>query len=497
MNKYKNSFLLTLTSVISNLLSAIFGLILIRLIISNIGSNYNGLNVTINQFVSAFILLEGGITVVFAFHLFKPLSSNEIHSVNKILSFSKKRYYKIGVVILLLAIPSSVLYSFIIKTDIYIIEIMMLFLLSILGIFINVSYTIKYRLILEATNNEYIIQTITIFITLIINILSIFTIIYLKSYFAIRFIYLCGQVLNYIILRVVVIKKFPKLSFKESSDDIKLNGSKDMYAERVIGSLYDSSYIFYSSIFLGTTFLSVYAIYNTIISTIRNMLISIVNGPRIYYGHLIAQKKIDKLKNDFTGFQSILNMLVYTIGFSLLLMITPFVIMYTKGVNDADYYNQVIPFVLIITMMIHTMCVPSSHIIILSGYFKESKIFQSSSFIVLIISIIMFTVFGENELAIISIFIAELILFVTRIYFAYIHVLKYKITFTLKIFIPGLIMSLLLYYNIKYFNFKTDNISSWLISGIIITFMFLALNLIVIIIFNSKKFNLMLRKVKK
>ncbi|HOI46548.1 MAG TPA: hypothetical protein PLR26_02325 [Bacilli bacterium] len=497
MKNYKNSILFTITSIISSLISAIFGLILIRLIILHTGSNYNGLNITISQFVNSFILLEGGITVIFSYYLFKPIVEKNHHEINKLLSYAKKKYFKIGLVVLFISIPSSIIYSFFIKTDITFYEIILLFAISIAGIWLNISLTIKYRLILEANNNEYIIQLITITVLIVVNIASIYILVSFKSYILVRLMFFLGQLLNYLLLRFVVSKMFRYIKFDNISETANISGSKDMYLERVIGSLYDSSFVFYSSIFIGTIFLSIFAIYNTIIGTIKNLLTSVVNGPRIYFGRLIAQNDMSKFRKQFMSFQLVLNVIALTLGSSLIIMLTPFVSLYTKGITDANYYSTIIPYILSITMVLHIMCTPLGNIIILSGHFKASRQIQITTFLILITTLLLTIIFKKYDLSLYSLLISELFLFGARLVFSSKKVLNINYKNILSQYLPNIIVSFVLILLFTRYLPIIDTYYIWFFWGVCTVSIFLLINILVVYIFNKKNIVEIIQVVRK
>jgi hypothetical protein len=156
MSHFKNSILLTVVSILSLLSNVFLGLLFINLLITYLGPDYNGLNLTINQFVSSFIIFEGGLTILFTFNLLNPIKEQDTIKINSILSLARKKFLSIGLIILLIAFPSMFFYSFLIRTNIPIIEVIILFSISIISTFTNISFSYKYQIIIEANNLEYI-----------------------------------------------------------------------------------------------------------------------------------------------------------------------------------------------------------------------------------------------------------------------------------------------------------------------------------------------------
>ena len=68
----------------------ICGFIVPKLIISNYGSNVNGLISSITQFLAYIVLLDSGFTAVVKSQLYKPIAENNYDKINAILKHKMK-----------------------------------------------------------------------------------------------------------------------------------------------------------------------------------------------------------------------------------------------------------------------------------------------------------------------------------------------------------------------------------------------------------------------
>ena len=89
----KNAKLNWLSSFGLQIITAISGLILPRIIIPTYGSSINGLIASISQFISYMTLLEAGVGSVFRASLYKPLYQNDFQHVSGIIN-EQKRFYQ-------------------------------------------------------------------------------------------------------------------------------------------------------------------------------------------------------------------------------------------------------------------------------------------------------------------------------------------------------------------------------------------------------------------
>ena len=93
-SRSKNSTLNMSFSLLFQLITAISGLILPKLIIENFGSDVNGLIASITQFLSYISLLEGGAEGVIRASLYKPLSIGDTDKVSAIVLAPKNFYFR-------------------------------------------------------------------------------------------------------------------------------------------------------------------------------------------------------------------------------------------------------------------------------------------------------------------------------------------------------------------------------------------------------------------
>lgn len=484
MIRIKNSFFNSLTSIILSLINSIFGLVLLRIILKYVGSDYNGLNVTINQFVSSFLIFEGGMTLVLSYYLYKPAITNDFETINKYISFSKKFYYKLGFFILVIIIPSTIVYSTFIKSNVDLVVILFLFLIAITGLFVNVTLTLKYKLLLEVFNFEYKIHLTQIIISVFVQLISIVLLITFRSYIIIRLIFLLGQLGTYYILRFVVHKKFNKIDMDVDYDKIKIKGIGDVMTQKVTGVLYSSSFVLFSSVFIGTIFLSIYAVYQSIISIFKNIYYSIANGSRVQFAQLYASGSIEILKKRVILFEFAFVAVIITLSIPLSLVIVPFVNLFTSNVSDANYSNSFIAITSISIMFFEVVHIPAGQLLNSTGYFKFTKKLQIFVLITLIVLMVVIASFFENRYVLLSILISSIILSFSEILYLHIKVLSTKRLQLVRVYILNIFSSLVFYYFAKNFIVFSETYVTWFIQGVFVTVTFLIYYFICNLVYN-------------
>jgi len=82
----------------------LFGLIVPRLIIETYGSEVNGLTSTITHILTILNLLQAGAVGASIFRMYKPVADKDYLEISKIIDSSRRYFYKIGVIFLLLVL---------------------------------------------------------------------------------------------------------------------------------------------------------------------------------------------------------------------------------------------------------------------------------------------------------------------------------------------------------------------------------------------------------
>ena len=85
-----------ITSLLLRIITIICGFIIPKLIISNYGSNVNGLVSSISQFLGYIVLLEAGFGPIIKSLLFKPIVKNDKETIERILKSSERIFRKIS-----------------------------------------------------------------------------------------------------------------------------------------------------------------------------------------------------------------------------------------------------------------------------------------------------------------------------------------------------------------------------------------------------------------
>lgn len=393
MSKKKNSILTFVTSIMLTMLRGILGLIVTRLILKVYGSDFNGINATANQFVNVLLLVEGGFTLSTNVALFKPLVTNNKEEVNQILSATSKIFHRVGFLFLTIGIIGSYFYVMLIKTEIERIQVFLLFLFTIIPSAYNLFFSSKYAVLLRAEQKEYLIHLVNIAITICTQLALIYIATIELHYFAIRLVQMVGLIISNTTIVYICKKQHPELDLSTEPKYTAIKGTKDVLVQKITSLIYGTAPVLYISMFLGSLYVSVYAVYNSIYSLIKQLLYALVNAPRMSFGALIAERDNYYVQERFLLYEFIVILSSAIIFTSVYVMTMPFIKLYTTGITDAQYIDSRIPLFLVLIGYFEIIHIPSGHILNMSGNFNQSKIFQLIAALLLIITIPVFSYF--------------------------------------------------------------------------------------------------------
>jgi Na+-driven multidrug efflux pump len=175
------------------------------------------------------------------------------------------------------------------------------------------------------------------------------------------------------------------VSFREKVDYKSIRGTFDVVVSVATGAVYMTAPSFYLASFSGTIYASVYAVYNSILMIVQNVVYSFLNAPRNGIGQVISEGRdleTRQIANEFEILTVLFSTIFLTTAYAVII---PFVLLFTQGVTDVDYADFPIALLLVVAQYIQFIHVPSGLIINVSGHFKAMKYIQLTAGVLLII----------------------------------------------------------------------------------------------------------------
>ena len=485
----KNAKLNILTNLILNLVVIIYGFIVPKIIINNFGSSVNGLVSSITQFLAYITLLESGFGPIVKSILYKPIAENDKSKICSILKSTEKFFKRISYIFIIYIIILCFMFPLFINNTFKAFYTASLILIISISVFAEYFFGMTYRLYLQADQKTYIISIIQIF-TYILSIIAILVLAHLGcSIHILKFISALIFVLRPI-LQNIYVRMHYKIDFNNYDEKYVIKNKWDGLAQHVASVIHDNTDITVLTIFCNLLEVSVYSVYYLVVKGLKSLIQSFAGGIDSIFGDMIAKKENNNLRKKFSMYE-IGYFTICTILFSsAMLLIVPFVSIYTKGVTDVNYVRPLFGYLIVISEFIWAIRLPYISITYAAGHFKETRLGAWVECICnIIISMLLVSKYG-----IVGVAIGTIIAMAIRTTEFVIHSNKYilnrSIFASIKIIALLIIETLfsVIICNIIQ-NFEIVGILSWILNAIITVTISSIVTILINYIFYRKQIN--------
>jgi hypothetical protein len=372
-------------------LNGFMGLIVIRLILAHYGSDFNGVNTTATQLAGMLMIIEGGISLATNVALIKPLKDGDYYRVNAIMAATSYKFRQNGFVFALLGFFISIVYSYFINSGLEYPLVLSIMIMGICPSAFNLFYSMKYKVILQSQQKEYIVSILTTGTLFSGYLVIIWAIFQDAPMWGVRLIPMVFAFVNCFLVAHFGKKELPLLDLSIAPDFNSIKGSKDVFIGRILNALYETFPVLLLSIMHtnGAILVSIYSVYKGVYSLLKNLLYSVSSAPRFAFGVVLADTDQQKSYRLFLNYQMIIFVLLGIFSSTASVMIIPFVTLYTAGVKDVNYVDWLVATLFTSIMFVEILHVPSGTMINMSGKFKTSKKIQATAFIILLIALIV------------------------------------------------------------------------------------------------------------
>lgn len=493
--KNKITLLNSISALILQIATIISGFIIPKIILMYFGSEVNGLVSSISQFLSYIALVEGGITGVIYASLYKPLIENDRTKISRILVTSKNFYRRIGYIFIAYSLILSVIYPVFINKDFDFLYASGLTIVLSITLFIQYMFSLTLKTLLVADKKLYIISFTQIGI-IVLNIL--FTYFSAKIYPNIHILKLISGTM-YIFQPLIYnffVRKNYLINWDEKQDNNLLKDRWNGFAINVANFIHTSTDITILTIFTNLKVVSVYYVYSLVINGLGSIVKSISSGIEPTIGQSYAKNDIKEINIKMDLYEFIIFFLVGFLFTVASTQITPFVMIYTKNINDTNYYKPLFGYIIVIAEALYLLKYPHLSISYTANKFKEITVPAFiEAFINIIISIIL-----VNRIGIVGVAIGTSIAMLYRMIFQVRYTKKIlpnrnQIIFYKKFFIMILatIISIIL---CNLFGIKEDTFFKLIVGASIHSLIVIIVYFLTALIFFNKEFKFLLSYIK-
>ena len=373
-NKVKNNITMfnALTSVLLQFVTIISGFIIPRLILGTFGSEVNGLVSSLTQFLGYISLVEGGITSVIMANLYKPIVNKDNEKISSIVKTTKSFYNKIALIFVIYSCILAFSYPFIFKTSFSYTYVMTLTLILSIKLFVQYNFSLTLRTLLNADKKVYIVSLTQIFLIVIDTLVFALLIKKLPNIHLIKLMSAIVYILQPVIYSKVV-KKYFTIDKTAKKDNNLLKSRWDGFSINLAAFIHNNTDITILTLFANLKVVSVYSVYSLVSTGLKKLISAFSTGVAPSLGHLYAKGDQNELNEKFDFYEYLYFILVFSLFTIGGLLITPFVMIYTKKIVDVNYHQPLFGALLMIAEAIYVIRYPFVNLAYSANKFKSIK----------------------------------------------------------------------------------------------------------------------------
>ncbi len=398
--KSKVTLLNMMSGLILQFFTMVSGFIIPRIILTYFGSDVNGLISSLNQFLGYIGLLEGGITGVIVANLYKPIVENDNNKISSVLVTAKEFYRKIGILFIGYSIIVAFVYPLLIKSQFSYTYVWSLTLVLAITLFIQYMFSLTLKTLLEADKKNYVVNFVQCAIV-ISNV--IFAFISVVIYPNVHILKLVSGVL--FVFQPIAYKKFVDKSYKinwNAKKDNSLIASRwNGFAINFAAFIHNSTDITILTICADLKMVSIYSVYCLVSNGLKQLINACLSGISNTVGQAYAKVNWKEVNLKLDIYEYIVFILVFFLYTMAALLITPFVLLYTKGIIDTNYNQHIFGVLLCISEAMYLVKLPHLNLAYSANKFKEiTRPAYIEAGINIIISVLLVGRFGVSGVAI-------------------------------------------------------------------------------------------------
>lgn len=464
----KKAFLNILTNLILQVFIFVYGFILPKIIMSKYGSNVNGLISSVTQFLAYISLLESGVGPVVKSILYKPISEKDNKKIIDILYATEKFFRTIALIFIVYIIILTFAYPNIINSSKSTLYVSSLIIIISISIFSEYFFGMIYTIFLQANQETYVISIIQIG-TYILSILA--ALIMAKIEVSVHVLKLSISLIFVLrpILQSVYVKKKYNINLKIANKNYVIKNKWDGLAQHIAYVVHSNTDITVLTLFSTLSEVSVYSVYLLVVKGVKALISAFSSGLDASFGDMISKKEDDNLRNKFEIYEIIYFMICTVLFACSIVLIVPFIKIYTHNIHDANYIRPLFGILLVISECIWAVRLPYLTLSYAAGHFKETR---NGAWLECILNLIV-SIFLVKKMGIVGVTIGTIIAMTIRttefIYHANSKILNVNIFKSLKKIALLIFIIFLTFISAKkIFIIENSSYLNWIINAMII-----------------------------
>lgn len=359
------------------------------------------------------------------------VAKKDDRKISSVLKAAENFFRQIASIFVFYTIALACVYPIVIKSSFSWLYVASLTVILSFTLFIQYFFSITYKLLLQADQKMYIVQLWQSLITLL-NIIAV--VVSIKLFPELHFVKLCS-VLLFAIQPVAYsnyVKKHYKLYKDVEPDKNSLAQRWACFGQNFAYFIHSNTDVVVLTLFSDLKTVSVYSVYLLVVKNLQNLFKSFSNAFNPMIGKAIAVNDYKQASKYMETYEFVVSN-VATIIFGCCIYLLPsFVLIYTHGVTDTNYYRVIFSTIIIFAEYIYCIRDPYVSVVYAAGKFKETS---NSAYIEAIINIVLSVIlvfkFGLEGIAV-GTFIGMLYRMIYLVWFINKDIMPYPISNIVK-----------------------------------------------------------------
>lgn len=485
-----------LFSLLGQFVTLACGIIVPRLLIGAFGSETYGATTSIAQFLAYITLLEGGIGGVARAALYEPLARNDFYAIAEIVTEIKKFFRIVAYIFLLYVFILATFFKQISRTEaLNWSETFLLVIVISISTFAEYFVGISYTVFLQAAQRSYITMTVNM-VAKIVNTVVLVLLVYANcDIIVVKLVSSCIYVVKPCLLWLYVRKNYPIRQTKTE----KTNYLKDKwagFAQHIAFFMTSNTDIAVLTVLGNLKMVAIYSVYYMVINQIQNMCTSFTTGMEALFGDMLAKGERATLHKAFNNYEMIISV-VSTILLSVtVVMIVPFVKIYTAGIHDANYIEPMFAVVLALASYAYCLRTPYHGVVIAAGHFRQTQISAYGEAIInIVLSVVLVKPFGLLGVA-----AGTLVAITARLLYYVVYLQKNIFNRKVRTFVRreavniGIFAIICLFGSLLTTNMKMGDYYTWVVAAALVTLIAICVTLLGNYAFFKREFRAMIAR---
>ncbi len=394
MSDRRKIYLNTYIPLLAQLITMICGFILPRAILIGFGSEINGASSSVAQFLGVINFFDLGVTAVFQSALYKPLSNKNKKQLSETVAAADRFFGNIGKILVLYIVAICFIVPFVSDGSFSFFFWATLILAMGINSFGQYYLGVVDRIILIADQKYYLTSIVQVIAIILNTIISVKMINSGASVQLVRFVSSLIFLARPLFYRFYVRRNYEidrKIKYVGEPLKQKWNGM----AQHICAVVLDGTDIIVLNVLSSLFNVSIYQMYYLVVAAVKTVFLSMTNAISPYMGKLWAQDNKEEVKRIYGYYEWTINAVSTFVFGCTASLIVPFIMLYTREVTDADYYQPIFSLLLTISVAFYCMRLPYTSMINATGSYKETQhIYIIATILNITISVATVKVFG-------------------------------------------------------------------------------------------------------